>query len=100
MAVVEKKMFNVYKGLQKPLVFKAFKGKYIYWGVGAVIGSVVIGGLCMAFINPVIGGMVMVVLLVCGFLLTASQQKKGLYSKTKSNGIYIIPATYSNGKKK
>jgi hypothetical protein len=94
----ERKTFNVFKGLQKPLVFKAFKGKFIYWGVGSVIGAVVIGGLTMAFVGSVIGGLVMVAILVGGFLFTATNQKKGLYTKTKSNGIHIIASVYENGK--
>lgn len=93
-----RKMFNVYKGLQKPLVFKAFKGKFIYWGVGSVLGAVIIGGFTMAYVGSVVGGIVMVGLLVGGFLFTASNQKKGLYTKTKSNGIHIIASIYQNGK--
>lgn len=100
MAVAERKMFNVYKGLQKPLVFKAFKGKFIYWGVGSVLGAVILGGLMMALVSTVLGGITMVVVLVGGFLFTASQQKKGLYTKTKNSGIYIIASVYKDGKAK
>ena len=29
--------YPVYRGLQKPLVFKSFKGRYIYWGLGTIL---------------------------------------------------------------
>jgi len=100
MAVAERKTFSVYKGLQKPLVFKAFKGKFIFWGVGSVLGSVIIGGLLMALVSSIIGGLAMVAGIIGGFLITASQQKKGLFNKTKHNGIYIIASVYKHGKAK
>ena len=31
--------FKVYKGLQRPLVFKNLKGKFIGWGAAALITS-------------------------------------------------------------
>jgi hypothetical protein len=33
--------FEVFKGLQKPLVFHSFKGKFIYWGAGFAVMSLV-----------------------------------------------------------
>lgn len=41
----EPKSYPVYKGLQKPLVYKGFKGRYMYWAIGSVVGGVVLGGL-------------------------------------------------------
>jgi len=40
--------FAIYKGLQRPLVFRSFKGKFIYWGVGSLMAGLVLGALTMA----------------------------------------------------
>ena len=40
--------FPIYKGLQKPLVFRGFKGKYIYWGLGSLLAGLVLGALTMS----------------------------------------------------
>lgn len=81
---------EVFKGLQKPLVFHSFKGKYIYWGAGFAIGSLII-----AIVLKFVGGYILSVLgmtvtLLGGFYYTAQRQKRGLYNKTVSKGIYIV----------
>ena len=43
--------FAVYKGLQKPLIFKGFKGKFIYWGIASLLAGLVFGALTMTLIN-------------------------------------------------
>jgi len=97
---LEKRVFNVYKGLQKPLVFKGFKGKFIYWGIGSVVGSLVVGGVVGTAVNGILGAVTMIICIVLGYLLTATQQKKGLHSKNKARGIYIIPNNWDYGSKK
>jgi len=37
--------YSIYKGLQKPLVYRGFKGKFIGWGIGFLIMGLVGGGL-------------------------------------------------------
>ena len=39
------KRFPIYKGLQKPLIYKGFQGKFIGWGIGSLVTGVVLGGL-------------------------------------------------------
>lgn len=34
--------YNVYKGLQKPLIFKGFKGKFIYIGGACIISALLL----------------------------------------------------------
>ena len=48
--------FKVYKGLQRPLVFKNLKGKFIGWGAAALITS---------FLLCVLGIKIMMDLTVC-----------------------------------
>ena len=33
--------FPVFKGLQKPLEFMGFQGRYIYWAAGTASGAIV-----------------------------------------------------------
>lgn len=83
-------VYNAYKGLQKPLVFKAFKGKYIYWGIGILVGSLVLGIIVVVAVSMLVGAIVFIGGMVVGLLYIATKQKKGLHSKDKSKGIFII----------
>lgn len=97
---VEKRVFNVYKGLQKPLVFKGFKGKFIYWGIASVVSSLIIGGVVGTLVNGILGAVAMIICIIVGYLLTAIQQKKGLHNKSRSRGIFIVPNNWDYGYKK
>lgn len=81
--------FKVYKGLQRPLIYKSFKGKYIYWGLGAVLGGLVLGALTMSLIGMWVGAIVLAGTITGGLLYVAAKQKKGLHRKTRASGIYI-----------
>lgn len=87
---VSEPVFNVYKGLQKPLVFKAFKGKYIYWGIGILVGSLVVGVIVIVTISMIVGALVFVGGMIGGLLYLATKQKKGLHNKDRSKGIYVM----------
>lgn len=99
----ERKLFSVYKGLQRPLVFRGFKGKFIYWGVGIILIAVFTGGIVAALINNALGGFFLVTTLVAGLFFISSKQKKGLYTKNVRKGVFVIPPNYkfyNNGKGK
>lgn len=82
--------YEVYKGLQKPLVFQSFKGKFIYWGAGFAVLSFV-NAIVFNFIGGyLLAGFAMLVTLFGGLYFTAQRQKRGLHNKTKSKGIYIV----------
>ncbi|RZJ23702.1 MAG: plasmid transfer protein [Acinetobacter sp.] len=86
------KQFSVYKGLQKPLIYKGFKGKFIYWGIGVLLLALVFGSFTMAIIDKYLGALVLVAIVVVGLFFTAAQQKKGLYNKTKHTGLFLHSA--------
>ncbi|WP_183573800.1 plasmid transfer protein [Mucilaginibacter sp. X5P1] len=86
------KRFAVYKGLQKPLVFKGFQGKYIYWGVGILLGGLVLGALTMSLVNMWLGAVVLAGSITGGLLYLAGKQKKGLHNKSRSRMVLIHPA--------
>jgi hypothetical protein len=88
--------FAVYKGLQRPLIFKGFKGRFIYWGLGSVLAGLVLGSVTMAVVNMWLGAIVLIGCIVGGLLYTASKQKSGLHAKTRHRGIYIHTAQLKN----
>jgi hypothetical protein len=82
--------FPVYKGLQRPLIFKGFKGKFIYWGIASLLTGLVFGALTMSLVNMWLGAMVLVGFVVGGLLFTAGKQKGGLHAKSRTSNIYIL----------
>ena len=83
------RQFQVYKGLEMPLVYRGFKGKYIYWGVGALLAGLVIGALTMALVNMWLGLIVLIAGIAGGLVFIAGKQKKGLHIKARPTGVFI-----------
>ena len=83
--------YPVYKGLQKPLIYRGFKGKFIYWGLGSLVGGLIIGGLIGALTSMYLGGFLTIALISAGLTYTFFRQKDGLHSKTRNTGIFIHP---------
>lgn len=81
--------FAVYKGLQKPLVFKGFKGKFIYWGVGCLLAGLVFGALTMTLVNMWLGALVLAGTIAGGLFYIAGKQKNGLHEKTCIHSVQI-----------
>ena len=88
---MEQRNYQLYKGLQRPLVFKFFRGKFIYWAMGSIIAGVVFGGLLSALVSSLAGIIGLVAVAVPLMLFTISKQKQGLYAKKKETGIFINP---------
>jgi hypothetical protein len=83
-------VFNAYKGLQKPLMFRGFKGKFIYMGFGSIIGALILCIIVSTVTSFMWGGLTLVVVMVGGLALTATQQKKGLHQKDNRKGVFIV----------
>lgn len=96
-----KNEYNLYKGLQKPLVFRAFKGKFIYYGLGSVLVGLIATMVVSATTNMLYGVITLVTISGGGLLYTAIKQQKGLHSKKIMKGIFIIQHKhhYKNVKK-
>lgn len=86
--------FPVYKGLQRPLVFKSFKGRFIYWALGSVLAGILIGGVVSATINSIVGIILMIIIGLSGLGYTLNKQKKGLYVKRTDNAIIVMKPKY------
>lgn len=82
--------YKIYKGLQRPLVFKIFKGKYIYWALGSIVAGVITGGAASMIISSIAGAITMVLVAIPLLFFIISKQKEGLYTKTKDECIYMI----------
>lgn len=91
------KQFPIYKGLQKPLIYRGFQGKFIGWGVSSLVIGVVLGGLIGSLTSMVLGGVITISVIVIGLFITSQQQKKGLHSKTKFVGVFQV-ATFLKSK--
>jgi hypothetical protein len=84
------KKFPVYKGLQKPLIFKGFKGKFIYWGIASLLTGLILGALTMSLVSMWLGLVILTGCIVGGLLFTAYKQKGGLHTKSRTSNIYIL----------
>nr|WP_068890420.1 plasmid transfer protein [Pedobacter panaciterrae] len=82
------KSFAVYKGLQKPLVYRGFSGKFIYWGIASLLSGLVLGALVMALFSMLLGVLVLAACIGGGLAYTLSRQKQGLFVKSRAQGIY------------
>ena len=74
--------FKVYKGLQRPLVFKNLKGKFIGWGAAALITSFL---LCV-----LVGNLVGVLFGMVTLIFILYKQSQGLHSRDSGAGYYIV----------
>lgn len=82
--------FKVYKGLQKPLVFKNLKGKYIGWAAAAVVLSFILCIIIGNVFDVVYGLIALIAFSVLGVGLVLFKQSKGLHDRDPKTGIYIV----------
>jgi len=81
--------YPVFKGLQKPLEFMGFQGRYIYWAAGTVGGAIVGFIIAYCLVGFVVGLIVLVVAISAGAALIFLKQRKGLHTKKSDQGVYI-----------
>ena len=77
--------YPMFKGLQKPLEFMGFQGRYITWAACAV------GGAILGF---VVGLVILAVSLCSGAALIFFKQKKGLHTKKEEHGVFIYACSH------
>ena len=88
---MERSSFQIYKGLQMPLVFKGLKGKYIYIALGSGLSALITMMILMAFVNLIVGLIAFLLLGGCGSLYVYFNKDKGLQAKKRYKGVYVIP---------
>ena len=82
--------YPVFKGLQRPLEFLGFQGRYIYWAAGTAGGAIVgfiVGYVTVGFVVALV---IATVVLAFGGVMTFLKQRKGLHSKNEEKGIFIF----------
>ena len=87
--VMQTEEFAIYKGLQRPLIFKMFKGRFIYYAAGVLIAGIIIAGLITAIVSSIVGLIVLFGTTVPGLLYVINKQKDGLHNKKKEKTIFI-----------
>lgn len=83
------KSYPIYKGLQKPLTYKGFKGKYIYWALGSLILGLFIGAIAAALTNMIIAGLCALATMGGCIALILHRQNKGPYHINKYPRIFV-----------
>ncbi len=82
--------YPVFKGLQRPLEFLGFQGRYIYWAAGTAGGGIlgfIIGYVSAGFIVALV---IVVVIMSFGGISILIKQRKGLHSKSSEKGIFVF----------
>ena len=86
-----KASYAIYKGLQQPLIYRGFKGRFIAWGIASLIIGLVTGGVIGTLTSMYLGGFLTILLTATGLGLIFQRQKAGLYAKTRDPGVFIHP---------
>jgi hypothetical protein len=92
---MQTEQFAIYKGLQRPLVFKMFKGKFIYYAAIVLVTGVIIAGLITAIISSIVGLIVLFMVTVPGLLFVINKQKDGLHDKKTEKAIFMHKPVFS-----
>ena len=82
--------YPVFKGLQRPLEFLGFQGRYIYWAAGTAGGGIL--GFIISYVvfGFIVALAVITVVLAFGIVSIIIKQRKGLHSKNEERGIFIF----------
>jgi len=81
--------YPFYKGLQKPLTYRGFKGKFIFFAIASLVAGLVFGAVLGALVNMILGGAITVVLISAGLVFTLNRQKSGLHNKGNFKGTLV-----------
>jgi hypothetical protein len=87
---MERQAFPLYKGLQRPLVFKFFRGRFIYWALGSLVAGIISGGIISAVVSSLAGFITLLAVSIPLLMYTVNTQRKGLYSKRKDRYVCMI----------
>ena len=87
--------YPMFKGLQNPLEFMGFQGRYITWAA-ATVGGGILSFIIVYFILGFVAGLIVLAVTLCiGAALIFFKQRRGLHTKKEEHGIFI----YANAHK-
>jgi len=82
--------YPVFKGLQRPFEAFGLRGRYVFWGLGTVAGTLLtfLGGYAILGFLPslIIAGTILGV----GGVMILVKQHKGLHTKNTEKGLFIV----------
>ncbi len=87
--------YPMVKGLQKPLEFMGFQGRYITWAAATVGGDILSFIIVYCILGFIAGLIVLAATLCTGAALIFFKQRKGLHTKKEEHGVFI----YANAHK-
>lgn len=87
--------YPMFKGLQKPLEFMGFQGRYITWAAATVGGGILSFIIVYCILGFIAGLIVLAATLCTGAALIFFKQRKGLHTKKEEHGVFI----YANAHK-
>jgi hypothetical protein len=90
MAEKEYPTFNVYRGLQKPLILFGMKGQNIYWGAGTFLTTVIAVGIGLSFFGFLVGLIMGCGTAGIGAYKISQNIKKGLHNRKEMKGIWVV----------
>ena len=82
--------YKLYKWLQKPLVFKGLKGRFIFIGAAAGVSTLLVAIIASTIAGLWAGAVAMFLFGGISFFIVISKQSKGLHSKSVGEGLYIV----------
>ena len=86
--------YPIFKGLQKPLEFMGFQGRYITWAACAVGGAILGFIIAYCILGFVVGLVVLAVSLSTGAALMIFKQKKRLHSNNEEHRVFIYACSH------
>ena len=82
--------YPVFKGLQRPFEAFGLRGRYVFWGLGTVAGTLLsfLGGYAIFGFLPslIIAGIILAV----GGVMILVKQHHGLHTKNTEKGLFIV----------
>lgn len=91
--------YNMYRGLQRPLVLFGLKGVNIVWGAGTFIGALIGMAIGLSFFGFLTGLLIAAAIGGYGYHRIRRNIQRGLHSKKEYKGVWIvknlIKTTYS-----
>ena len=93
---MERQAFSLYKGLQRPLVFKFFRGRFIYWALGSLVAGIITGGIISAVASSLAGFITLLAVSIPLLMYTVHTQRKGLYTKRRDRYVCMIAPRFKS----
>jgi len=83
-------MYKIHKGVSKPIMFKGFKGNYIYMAGGCLGLAIVVMIFLSSSLGFIVSSVISIVIGGGGISLILKKQSKGMGGGKKHTGIYIV----------